>query len=57
MHKSKHVKGQDTGIIAVVGDEVTERNNEGQIIVYNRHLNYVRHISNRNKSEITAPQF
>ena len=40
--------------IAVVGDEVmvTERNNKGQIMVYDRELNYVRQITGRSKTRL-----
>ena len=40
--------------IAVVGDEVmvTERHNEGQIMVYDRELNYVRQITGRSKTRL-----
>ena len=50
----QQVKGPGYIDIAVVGDEVmvTENNNEGQIMVYDRELNYVKQISSRNKSRI-----
>ena len=40
--------------IAVVGDEVmvTEHNNKGQIMVYDRELNYVRQITGRSKTQL-----
>ena len=40
--------------IAIVGDEVmvTEKNNEGQIMVYDRGLCYIRQISSRNKTSL-----
>ena len=48
----KQVKGPGYIDIAVVGDEimVTERNNEGQIMVYDREINYVRQITSRSKT-------
>ena len=50
----KQVKGPGHYDIAVVGDEVmvTQKNNKGQIVVYDREVNYVRLISSRNKSRI-----
>ena len=50
----QQVKGPGYIGIAVVGDEVmvTENNNEGQIMVYDRELNYVRQISSGNKTRI-----
>ena len=47
----QQVKGPGHIDIAVVGDEVmvTEKNNKGQIMVYDRELNYVRLISGKNK--------
>ena len=50
----QQVKGPGYLDIAVVGDEVmvTENNNKGQIMVYDRELNYVRQISSRNKTRI-----
>ena len=48
----QQVKGPGYYDIAVVGDEVivTEWKNEGQIMVYDRELNYVRQITSRNKT-------
>ena len=48
------VKGPGYIDIAVVGDEVmvTERYNEGQIMVYDRELNYVREITGRSKTRL-----
>ena len=48
----QQVKGPGYYDIAVVGDEVivTERYNEGLIVVYDRELNYVRQITGRNKT-------
>ena len=48
----QQVKGTGYRDIAVVGDEVmvTEYNNEGQIMVYDRELNYVRQITGRSKT-------
>ena len=48
----QQVKGPGYLDIAVVGDEVmvTECNNEGLIMVYDRELNYVRQITSRNKT-------
>ena len=48
----QQVKGPGYLDIAVVGDEVmvTECNNEGQIMVYDRELNYVRQITGRSKT-------
>ena len=50
----QQVKGPGYHDIAVVGDEVivTEENNEGQIMVYDRELKYVRQITSRNKTRI-----
>ena len=50
----QQVKGPGYYNIAVVGDEVmvTERYNEGQIMVYDRELNYVRQITGRSKTEL-----
>ena len=50
----QQVKGPGHIGIAVVGDEVmvTERNNEGQIMVYDRELNYVRQITGRSKTRL-----
>ena len=50
----QQVKGPGHYDIAVVGDEVmvTENNNEGQIMVYDRELNYIRLISSSNKTGI-----
>ena len=50
----QQVKGPGYLGIAVVGDEVmvTEKNNRGQIVVYDREVNYVRLISSRNKTRI-----
>ena len=50
----QQVKGPGYIDIAVVGDEVmvTERNNEGQIMVYDRELNYVRQITGRSKTRL-----
>ena len=52
VHKVQQVKGPGYLDIAVVGYEVmvTERNNEGQIMVYDRELNYVRQITGRSKT-------
>ena len=48
----QQVKGPGYIGIAVVGDEVMviERSNEGQIMVYDRELNYVRQITGRGKT-------
>ena len=48
----QQVKGPGHIDIAVVGCEVmvTERHNEGQIMVYDRELNYVRQITGRSKT-------
>ena len=48
----QQVKGPGYMDIAVVGDEVmvTEYNSEGQIMVYDRELNYVRQITSRSKT-------
>ena len=48
----QQVKGPGYLGIAVVGDEVmvTEQNNKGQIMVYDRELNYVRQITGRSKT-------
>ena len=50
----QQVKGPGHIDIAVVGDEVmvTERYNEGQIMVYDRELNYVRQITGRSKTRL-----
>ena len=50
----QQVKGPGYIDIAVVGDEVmvTERSNEGQIMVYDRELNYVRQITGRSKTRL-----
>ena len=50
----QQVKGPGHIGIAVVGDEVmvTECNNEGQIMVYDRELNYVRQITGRSKTRL-----
>ena len=50
----QQVKGPGYHDIAVVGDEVmvTEKNNKGQIMVYDRELNYVRQISSRYKTAL-----
>ena len=50
----QQVKGPGYIDIAVVGDEVmvTEWNNEGQIMVYDRELNYVRQITGRSKTQL-----
>ena len=50
----QQVKGPGYIGIAVVGDEVmvTEVNNTGEIMVYDRELNYVRQISSRNKTRL-----
>ena len=50
----QQVKGPGYYNIAVVGDEVTvtERYNEGQIMVYDRELNYVRQITGRSKTQL-----
>ena len=50
----QQVKGPGYKDIAVVGDEVmvTECNNKGQIMVYDRELNYVRQITGRSKTEL-----
>ena len=48
----QQVKGPGYYDIAVVGEEVmvTEHKNEGQIMVYDRELNYVRQITGRSKT-------
>ena len=50
----QQVKGPGYYDMAVVGDEVmvTECNNEGQIMVYDRELNYVRQITSRSKTQL-----
>ena len=50
----QQVKGPGYYDIAVVGDEVmvTELKNEGQIMVYDRELNYVRQITGRSKTPL-----
>ena len=50
----QQVKGPGYLDIAVVGDEVmvTEFNNECQIMVYDRELNYVRQITGRSKTQL-----
>ena len=50
----QQVKGPGYIDIAVVVDEVmvTERNNKGQIMVYDRKLNYVRQITGRSKTRL-----
>ena len=50
----QQVKGPGYIDIAVVGEEVmvTECNNEGQIMVYDRELNYVRQITSRSKTPL-----
>ena len=50
----QQVKGPGYIDIAVVGDEVmvTEYNNAGQIMVYDRELNYVRQITGRSKTRL-----
>ena len=50
----QQVRGPGHRDIAVVGDEVmvTEQNNEGQIMVYDRELNYVRQITGRSKTRL-----
>ena len=50
----QQVKGPGYYNIAVVGEEVmvTELNNEGQIMVYDRELNYVRQITGRSKTRL-----
>ena len=50
----QQVKGPGYLDIAVVGDEVmfTECNNKGQIMVYDRELNYVRQITGRSKTQL-----
>ena len=50
----QQVKGPGYFDIAVVGDEVmvTEQNNKGQIMVYERELNYVRQITGRSKTRL-----
>ena len=50
----QQVKGPGYNDIAVVEDEVmvTECNNEGQIMVYDRELNYVRQITGRSKTRL-----
>ena len=50
----QQVKGPGYIDIAVVGDEVivTERYNKGQIMVYDRELNYVRQITGRSKTRL-----
>ena len=52
--KVQQVKGPGYIDIAVVGDEVmvTEKNNEGQIMVYDRELKYVRLITGRSKTRL-----
>ena len=50
----QQVKGPGHRDIAVVGDEVMviERSNKGQIMVYDRELNYVRQITGRSKTQL-----
>ncbi len=50
----QEVKGRDLIDIIAVGDEilVTEFSNEGQIAVYDRDLNFVRHISTTSKTTL-----
>ena len=50
----QQVKGPGYTDIAVVGDEVmvTEQNNKGHIMVYERELNYVRKITGRSKTRL-----
>ena len=52
--KVQQVKGPGYIDIVVVGDEVmvAEKNNEGQIMVYDRELKYVRQITGRNKTTL-----
>ena len=52
----QQVKGPGYRDIAVVGDEVmvTEQNNEGQIMVYDKELNYVRQITGRSKTPLRS---
>ena len=52
VHKVQQVTGLGHLDVAVVGDEVmvTERHNEGRIMVYNRELKYVRQIIGTDKS-------
>ena len=52
VYEVQQVKGPGYIDIAVVGDEVmvTECSNEGQIMVYDRELNYVRQITGRSKT-------
>ena len=54
VHEIQQVKGPGYLDIAVLGDEVmvTERYNEGQIMVYDRELNYVRHIKGRSMTTL-----
>ena len=54
IHEVQHLKCPGHIDIAVVGDEVmvTECNNEGQIMVYDRELNYVRRITVRSKTRL-----
>ena len=54
VREAQQVKGPGYRDIAVVGDEVmvTERSNEGQIMVYDKELNYVRQISSRSKTQL-----
>ena len=50
----QQVQGPGYYDIAVVGEEVmvTKRMNEGQIMVYDRELNYVRQITGRSKTQL-----
>ncbi len=50
----QEVKGCDRSGIIALGDEilVTERSNKGQIAVYDRDLNFVRHISTTSKTAL-----
>ena len=52
----KQDKGPGHVSIAVLGEEVMviEQHNEGQIMVYDRELNYVRHISSRNTTRLIS---
>ena len=54
VHEIQQVKGPGYLDVAVVGDEVmvTECYNEGQIMVYDRELNYVRHIKGRSMTTL-----
>ena len=54
VHEVQQVNGPGYNDIAVVGDEVmiTECYNEGQIMVYDKELNYVREITGRSKTKL-----